>query len=152
MTLDQREASQGAAEGISQVDAAANEPWKIAVLETIRQVARSNSLFVADDVWDELSTEQQTRDLRALGPVMLNAKRQGWIEKTDDYKLSKLATSHRHPRPVWRSLIFEAAACCQTGAYLNGLLARAERANGPASQKTNEARVLIAEHMQKYHR
>lgn len=97
------DAARAAAEGaIQRVDEHADPLWKEHALEAVRRTAELLPDFISDDVW-EVGGLAGTREDRALGPVFLRAKRNGWIVKTDRVRPS--VRSHLSGKPVWRSLL-----------------------------------------------
>jgi hypothetical protein len=86
------------------VEEHAAREWREQALEAVRRTALARPEFIVDDVWDVGGLESTVED-RALGPVMLAAKRKGFIEKTDRVRPSK--RSHLSGKPVWRSLIVQ---------------------------------------------
>lgn len=72
--------------------------WREAALEEVRRVAgRTDTFTVAD-----LDVPDHAQDARAVGNVLLEAARRGWIEATDRYA-SGGAARHGRPVRVWRS-------------------------------------------------
>lgn len=70
-------------EGIQRADAAANEAWKDRALLVIETIAFAQPELNTDDVWAVLKQfPETTHNLSALGPVMLKAKKFGFIEPT----------------------------------------------------------------------
>lgn len=66
--------------------------------------------LTADDVWEMLehpiiAATFSTHDPRALGPVMQEAVRNGWIAATDKVVKSKRRVNHGRKITVWRSLL-----------------------------------------------
>lgn len=92
-------------EAIAQVERNADERWKRTALEIVEHVCRTMPEWYVDDLWE--AGLPPTREDRALGPVLREAARRGWCEKTDRMKPSK--RSHLSGKPVWRSLIYEPA-------------------------------------------
>lgn len=89
-------------QALRQVDENADPDWKDLALDAVRRTCEQRSDFISDDVW-EVGELPQTREDRALGPVMLRASRLGWCVKTDRVRPSK--RSHLSGKPVWRSLL-----------------------------------------------
>ena len=92
-------------EGIAQVESGASPEWKVAALAAVHQVALAKAELIPDDVW-ETGLPMPTEG-RALGPVMLKAARNGWIERTDRVIHTAQVKSHRRGVTVWRSLIHD---------------------------------------------
>lgn len=98
-------------EGIERADAGASESWKEAALAVVKLVAMRQAELTTDDVWQALNGLQYaTRNMSALGPVMLRAKREGIIERTDSFRDSQRygligRANAGKPIRVWRSLV-----------------------------------------------
>jgi len=90
-------------DAIRAVSEAADPAWCIAALEAVRLTCVRHREFISDDVWD--SGLDSTREDRALGPIMLEAKRLGYCCKTDRTRPSR--RSHGSGKPIWVSLIWE---------------------------------------------
>jgi hypothetical protein len=101
--LDRREGRRRRDEAIDAVDQAADDRWKSDALEAVRQVCLTQRTFTTDDVWAHLGRKDPTRENRAMGPVMLRAKRTGLCEKTGRFVPTKQPTSHACYHAVWRS-------------------------------------------------
>ncbi len=84
----------------------ANPEWKLEALLSVGRTAQEGDEFIVDDVVARISKEVSTRDLRALGSVMLCAERLGWISKTEKFLPSRDPKHHACPRRVWKSRIF----------------------------------------------
>jgi hypothetical protein len=83
--------------------------WRDEVLDVIEHLARRQDVLIADDVWTELEQRGQglTYDRRALGAVLREACKRGFIEATPDYAPS--ARRHSSPLRVWRSCLRDGA-------------------------------------------
>ena len=90
-------------EGIARAEAGADDEWKVVALETLHEYLQSHRTFFCDDLWLETKLPRP-REARALGPVILNAARRGWMVKSEDYRPS--TASNMTPKPVWISRIF----------------------------------------------
>lgn len=97
-----RDAAAARDRAMTQVTENADTAWRSRALEAVRRTAELRAEFIVDDVWDVGGLES-TREDRALGPVMLAARRAGWIRKTDRVRPS--VRSHLSGKPVWLSLI-----------------------------------------------
>lgn len=102
-------------DGMKRAEKHANPLWKAAAMRCIHQKAKEKKFFTTDDVHLLLDKEEaKTHNLSALGPMMKNAQKEGWIEKVERVGgggkvRSKRVVSHGVYRPVWRSLIYENA-------------------------------------------
>jgi hypothetical protein len=91
-------------EALARVEEAAKEEWKEDVLNAIRMLAEVREYFTSDDVWMEV---ESPREPRALGAMMRQAKKLGWIEPTTSHVMSIRVACHRRPLRIWRSLIYK---------------------------------------------
>lgn len=88
---------------IESVGANAGEDWNAHALAVVENVARSRPELTVEDVAPHV---QETVDRRALGAVMLTAKRKGWLEPLGYVN----AGIERHAKPIrlWRSRLYKA--------------------------------------------
>jgi hypothetical protein len=101
----------------------ARRNWLLQAAVAVAVVARRSPTFTADDVTDQLDAWRihfksgpLTHDLRALGPVMLRAVKDGLIEpaivtdengvSTGKFRECRKSTCHLRPIRVWKSLIY----------------------------------------------
>ena len=105
MTRTLTESYAAAGEAIGQVEAAANQYWMATVFKIILHLARTNEEFTSDDVMFAIEgLPVQTRDPRALGPLMARAKREGVIVWSERWAPSK--RRHVAPIRIWTSCLF----------------------------------------------
>lgn len=90
-------------DAIDRVDQAADPAWKDAALAAVRRVAARQVELITDDVWAELG--DGPAEPRAMGPVMLAARRLGLVEPTDRTRQADRVVNHARPQRIWRSLI-----------------------------------------------
>lgn len=103
--LKQRTAAREARDtALQQVEENADAEWKEKALRAVHQTALQLREFISDDIW-EVSQLDSPREARALGPVLLEAARQGWIVKTNYVRPS--VRSHLSGKPVWLSSIYK---------------------------------------------
>lgn len=102
--LDAAQACQRRDAAIARVEAGADAEWKVAAAWAVYSVALSKRYFTGDDIW--ASGLPKPREARALGPVMLRAKRAGVIRPTGRVVASDVPGNHRNPHYEWESLIF----------------------------------------------
>jgi len=97
---------------MDQVEEAANEAWKEYMYDRIWDAACVIEFLTTDDVVQRYrdaldNVKPDTHDWRALGPVMRNAAKLGYIERTEYFRKSTDgARRHHAPLQIWRSLIF----------------------------------------------
>ncbi len=80
--------------------------WSSRAYETIRRLTKGRT-FSSDDVWQlmEPYAKLAPKDPRALGKVMLKAKRAGLIELVSgEQVISKREICHSRPIQVWKKL------------------------------------------------
>jgi hypothetical protein len=96
---------------IESVDEHADDEWKTVADECAFQVAKREPIVMAEMVRVELRKHPYatTHTLRALGPVMSRARKNGWLKRTDRFARSGDET-HGVPTVIWESLIYEKAA------------------------------------------
>ncbi len=92
-------------DGMVRVDAHALPEWKHDAWAFIVDYLRSHPELFVDDLWE--AGLPHTREDRALGPLFNRAARRGLMVKTGRYRAS--VRSNLTEKPIWRSLIFEAA-------------------------------------------
>jgi hypothetical protein len=90
-------------EAMSRVAAHTDPEWKDRAQATVIGLALRQDRFTADDVWE--AGLPKPREARALGPVLMNAAKKGWICSETDFTTSTQANCHGMPRRVWRSLV-----------------------------------------------
>ena len=80
----------------------ADPAWKEGAFEIVVRVAHTFRYFTTDDVWDAGLPE--TRENRALGAIMRQVAKRGFISATNEVQTSR-RHSHNHGRKitVWRS-------------------------------------------------
>ena len=88
---------------MAQVEGAADDAWKAAALDAVRRAALAMPDFIVDQVWAFIPAGVSTHDSRAMGPVIMAAKKAGIIEASDAFRPSP--RRHASPQRVWRSLI-----------------------------------------------
>jgi len=60
--------------------------------------------FTTDEVWALIPADAMPTDKRAMAWAMRNAAKEGLIEATDNWALSKEAACHARPKRVWRRI------------------------------------------------
>lgn len=107
-SFDRREGELAREEAIERVEINAKEAFKDAAMRVIEHVARTSERFTTDRVWYfiEQMGINSPREPRVLGALMRRASGLGWIEATDEHRLSVKSSNHRRPVRVWRSLIY----------------------------------------------
>jgi hypothetical protein len=94
---------------MADVEAHADEDWKAAALLAAKHTAEDLPYLTSDDVWALIPKTVKTHEPRALGPIMRDAAKAGWIEKAElPGRNSNRPTLHSSPRTVWKSLLFKA--------------------------------------------
>lgn len=91
-------------DAISNAEANANDRWFAAALAAVGVIAARGEPFTTDRVWALLARMGvDTHERRAMGPVMLAARRAGIVEATDEFRASVRAEHHCGPVRVWVS-------------------------------------------------
>lgn len=91
-------------EAIESVEENADRLWLDLALAAVKRVCLALPDFISDDIWG-IGGLTSTREDRALGPVLMKAKKHGWCVKTDRGRPSR--RSHMALKPVWRSLLWQ---------------------------------------------
>jgi hypothetical protein len=89
---------------MEQIESTTKPEWREAALDAIYLTARHRAEFIVDDVWQNFHNDD-SRDKRAIGPLMRVAQREGWIAPTDKFRPSYIVHHHATPRRVWKSRI-----------------------------------------------
>lgn len=95
-----------ATEGMERSYASAKEEWKAAALEAVFTAAQQFETFTADEVWTSFPEGYLKTNGSALGHVMRQAKAEGWIKTTGEFRYGTRPVMHCKPLPIWRSLIY----------------------------------------------
>jgi hypothetical protein len=99
-------------EGMERARRAAAPAWRTWFAQAIVEVAKKKPFFTTDDV-ERLRIHRAgptTHEYRAIGPLMLEAARNGVCAATDDWAESRRRVNHRRPLRVWQSLIYRGPA------------------------------------------
>jgi hypothetical protein len=92
--------------GMARVERHADPEWLKAADECVKLVAGLGADFTTDDVYELMEIRYpfvSTHDDRAMGPVIKNVAKQGWIEKAPVMPVkSRRRTLHASPITVWR--------------------------------------------------
>lgn len=101
---------------IDRVERHAGERWIDRALEVVRICAVKYPDFTSDDVHRIAADLDLPKppDPRAWGPVMMNARRNGWISKTGHYRESTRPVCHAAPKPVYQSHLVDGGPHGQT--------------------------------------
>ena len=91
---------------IEVVEQNADEEFRHGAIELLYSLSRSHRELTSDDLWGQLHLHgiPRPREPRAMGAIMREGVRRGWIQPTDKHILSKRPACHRRPLRVWRSL------------------------------------------------
>lgn len=95
------------ADGIDRADRHADPAWLAEAEAALRLMAELHREFIIDDVWAAVGL-RRPHESRAMGAVVVRAKRDGLIEPTDRTRPSN--SSNRSPMRVWRSRIYKGPA------------------------------------------
>lgn len=87
-------------EAIAQSEANADGQWMDKAIGCVRRLAKERMYITANDVLDMMEKEDEsTHSLRAVGPVMLAAKKLGIIKNTGQKSTS--VNTHGTPITLW---------------------------------------------------
>jgi hypothetical protein len=94
-------------EAIARVDEHADLDWKQIAGRAVRAVCEQLDEFTTDDIWRclESDPDADTHEHRAMGAVMLRARRAGWCAPTGRVRQSDRVVAHRGPKAIWKSLL-----------------------------------------------
>lgn len=87
---------------IEDVESAAHSKFLAVARAKIEELAATGREFTTDDVWLAIAPEDKPREMRALGAVIVKARRDGVIESTGRYAPSTIPECHRRPKLTWR--------------------------------------------------
>jgi hypothetical protein len=106
----------GKAEGMGRAERCANPAWKVEATRAVVQAAQLYPTLTTDDVVLLIPPNIRTHENRALGPIMKNCAREGWIEKDTAPNVNCATRPNNHSRPlqVWRSLLFRRSKSAKT--------------------------------------
>ena len=95
-------------EALAAVAAHADRQWKDIALSIVRHIASVLPELTTDNVWLALSeTLAHTPEPRAIGAIMLQAARRGWIAPTDRVVKTVRPEAHKRPIAIWKSLLYQ---------------------------------------------
>ena len=100
-------ASELANSAIARVAANADDDWKAAAMSAIQKTARELRLLTATDIWQNIPEGVSTHECRAMGALMRQAAKAGYIVATPDWKATGRAVSHNRPMRIWRSKLID---------------------------------------------
>lgn len=96
---------------MERVENHANEQWKVQMLEVLREVARTHREFTADlpmEVYERDPERPRTHNNRAMGPLVVQAMKEGVIRKKEGcFQNSIRRSCHNRPIQIYVSLIYE---------------------------------------------
>lgn len=107
LTLDDARAQRD--EGIERVERRAPASWLDYAFEFVTAYLVEHETLFVDDLWTAGLAEPPS--MRALGPIMQRAARDGLMVKTGQWRPS--VRSNLSEKPVWRSLIFGSRAALE---------------------------------------
>jgi len=92
-------------EAIALVASGMNPEWREDALRAIKTLAEREDEFTTDKVWEELLTfsTADTPEPRAMGAVMVQARKLGYILPTNTYLNSSRVSCHNRPLRIWES-------------------------------------------------
>jgi hypothetical protein len=96
-------------EGMARAAANADEEWMRLMYSLVLKTAREKLVFTGDDIFRlyyALNERPETRDYRALGPIMALAVKNNVCRKTDKIATTRRRSRHAGLLTVWKSLLF----------------------------------------------
>ena len=93
---------------IEQVALNTDSRWRLAALSAVWRIADCSDVLTTDSVWCLLADSEWSHlpiEPRAMGAIMREAQRRGWIVPTADWKASVRVVNHARPIRIWASLI-----------------------------------------------
>ena len=101
------EGEEARASSLAAVGAHADPTWMGHALALTEDLAHRLPQMTSDEIWEALDDyDVETHDNRAMGAVMTEAGRRGWLHRTEQTILSRRAVNHRRPVRVWQSLVY----------------------------------------------
>jgi len=93
---------------IDSAERGANPDWLAAAQRGIKVLAHRREYLTSDDLWIWLQDlEIKVEEPRAMGAVMVSARRDALIEPSREWMASVRPAGHRRPQRVWKSLIYQ---------------------------------------------
>lgn len=101
--FDQPSGPELADEAIQRAAENADREWYRSALDIVWSLGNT---FTTDDVWAALDRhgEPAPHEPRALGAVMRDARKRGWIAPTSEYRQSTRPECHGRPVRVWKAV------------------------------------------------
>lgn len=97
----------GKAEGMARVAEHAEPGFMAVANAALRSSALAMPYLTSNDVWDRIPAGIETHENRAMGPIMQEGARAGWIVATKDYVKTRRPSRNQAPVMIWRSLLFK---------------------------------------------
>lgn len=92
-------------EGIARAEGASDAVWRQYAYGKLRDLARTQRTIHVDDLYAVL--EWHPASPNAMGGLWLRAIREGLIERSGEYRPTKLKGKHAHTYPVYASLVWQ---------------------------------------------
>lgn len=101
--LDALQSFERTEQAIKQVAANTPPDWRERALMAVEYLSRARQDFTADDVWQFLydARVEMPAEPSALGPIMREAVKRGWITFTGQVRKSERPVSHQKMLRVW---------------------------------------------------
>lgn len=110
--LDAEAAVEGKRDGMERVEVNADPEWKQDALLAVGEVAWRLEEFTSDDIW--ATGLPKPAEARALGPILMQAAKKGWCEKTGRSRPTSQASRHATDVAIWRSKLIGATVAPTT--------------------------------------
>lgn len=107
LSLDDFTSEQVTEDGIKRSKDHANPGWFNQALSVVEQMSHNKREITVNDVWNEMDRfPVETHDNSAMGPVMREAAKRGWVIKDSVPRKSDRPSRHGGFISVWKSLTF----------------------------------------------
>ena len=105
-------ASRARDQGLADVEEHTSALWNLLAYTALQRTAYTHTEFIVDEVWKELRAAvgpiiANAGENRAMGAVVRKGIVKGIISGTGRYLPSAKVTSHKVPRQVWRSEVYD---------------------------------------------
>lgn len=112
MAFDRGKGNEARRRGMRNAAQAADPVWWAYMLALVLEVAKRKPYLFTDDI-ERLRSERggpTTHENRAIGPLMIAAKKNGWISPVDHWAQSSQVVNHRRHMRVWYSHLYTGPA------------------------------------------
>ena len=107
--LDKSGSERGKRRGMSRAEEHADREWWSYTYALVTEVAKRQPYLFADDI-EALRLKRggpETHEARAMGPLMLQCKRDHVCDPTNRWVPSSQLANHRRPMRIWKSRLYQ---------------------------------------------